>query len=84
MNSCSQLTAKSRICYYAHRLSLTPNRLLRFLNPLGMASQAVLHDLQDHLAKVRVDPKLALDSNILGKVDGYITGMQQVELLFLK
>lgn len=49
-----------------------------------MASQAVLHDLQDHLAKVRVDPKLPLDSNILGKVDGYITGMQQVELLFLK
>lgn len=49
-----------------------------------MASQAVLHDVQDHLAKVRVDPKLPLDSNILEKVDSYITGMQQVELLFLQ
>lgn len=49
-----------------------------------MASQAVLHDVQDHLAKVRVDPKLPLDPNILEKVDSYVTGMQQVELLFLE
>lgn len=49
-----------------------------------MASQAVLHDVKDHLANVRVDPKLPLDSNILEKVDGYITGMHLVELLFLK
>lgn len=44
-----------------------------------MASQGILRDVQDHLAKVRVDPTLPLDSNILEKVDGYITGMQQAE-----
>lgn len=49
-----------------------------------MASQAVLHDVQDHLAEVRVDPKLPLDSNILEKVDGYITGMQTSQTALLE
>lgn len=44
-----------------------------------MALRAVVRDVQDHLSKVRVDPTLPLDSKILEKVDGYITGMQQVE-----
>lgn len=44
-----------------------------------MASQAVLRDVHDHLAKVRGDPELPLDSKLFEKVDGYITGMQQVK-----
>lgn len=54
-------------------------RLLPFQEPSGMASQAVLRDVQNHLAKVRGDPKLPLDLKLLEKIDGYITGMQQVE-----
>lgn len=49
-----------------------------------MASKAVLLDVRNHLAEVRVDPKLPLDSYILEKVDGYITGMQTSQTALLE
>lgn len=78
-------TVIDKLDRYTYRLSLTlkfHRRLLLFQKSLGMTSQAVLRDVQDHLAKVRSDPTLPLDSKLLEQVDGYITGMQQVECTF--